>query len=326
MESDKNRTSCDKSSLIPIVTYNQVSSETIENFRNVKSTNWAKSYFIASEKFYKLSSCDKNYKLTFLCALCPSKPGVHISADLSSSCNLRVHIMRKHKDSLSEFDYLRKNRPHKRSKELMRSSESPLSIKKSKVQTTLNFEKQHVNESAKKQNEFEKALIELVVDAMLPLSLVENTKFIDLFAKVCPSLNVPSRRTVGRHLLSAADTVKTQLKQTLHLQKHVCTTADIWSTKHRSYMGVSVHWINTLTLQRESGVLGCYRFIGNHTFDKVGEMLDTIQRDFGISETKIVATVTDNGSNFVKAFREYGIKVIDVSDFHDLLYLTSLPA
>ena len=78
-------------------------------------------------------------------------------------------------------------------------------------------------------------------------------------------------------------------------------------------MGVSVHWINAKTLQRESGVLGCYRFIGSHTFDRVGEMLDTIQRDFGIKERKVVATVTDNASNFVKAFKEFGIRDAEVS-------------
>ena len=298
------------------VAHYSLSSETIENFKSVKSTNWSKSHFISSEKFFKLSSCDKNHKLTFLCALCPSKPGVHINADPSSSGNLRVHISRRHKDALSEFDSMRKNRPKKRCSEVpvISSSESGSQlVKKSMIQTTIFSKTPKSNESANKQKEFEKALIELVVDAMLPLSIVENAKFIGLFSKVCPTLSVPSRTTLSRQIFNVTSTVKAQLKEILHAQDYLCTTADIRSNKHRSYMGVSVHWINAKTLQRESGVLGCYRFIGSHTFDRVGEMLDTIQRDFGIKERKVVATVTENASNFVKAFKEFGIRDAEVS-------------
>ena len=82
---------------------------------------------------------------------------------------------------------------------------------------------------------------------------------------------------------------------------------------HRSYMGVSVHWINAKTSQRESGVLGCCWFVGSHTFDIIGGMLDTIQRDFGVKERKVVATVIDNASNFVKAFKEFGLRDAEVS-------------
>jgi len=69
--------------------------------------------------------------------------------------------------------------------------------------------------------------------------------------------------------------------------------------------------INAVTLERKSGTLGCVRFTGCHTFDKIAEKLDDLRREFSICERKIVATVTDNGSNFVKAFKEYGIKVLE---------------
>ena len=37
--------------------------------------------------------------------------------------------------------------------------------------------------------------------------------------------------------------------------------------------------------------------------------MDKIQKQFAVSESKIVATVTDNGSNFIKAFKEFGIEL-----------------
>ena len=51
------------------------------------------------------------------------------------------------------------------------------------------------------------------------------------------------------------------------------------------------------------------RFQGAHTYSKIAEHLDEIQQDFAITYEQIVATITDNASNFVKAFKEFGSDV-----------------
>lgn len=33
---------------------------------------------------------------------------------------------------------------------------------------------------------------------------------------------------------------------------YVCATADVWSTKHKRFLGMTVHWIDTETLDRHS--------------------------------------------------------------------------
>ncbi|KAL4112449.1 hypothetical protein QTP88_016238 [Uroleucon formosanum] len=67
--------------------------------------------------------------------------------------------------------------------------------------------------------------------------------------------------------------------------------------------------IDDKTLGPHSCVLACQRFFGAHTFDKIGEIMVDIFSKFNLSNDNIVSTVTDNGSNFVKAFNEFDCKM-----------------
>lgn len=81
----------------------------------------------------------------------------------------------------------------------------------------------------------------------------------------------------------------------------VCTTA-IWSSKKDSFLGVICHWVDEQSLQRKSIAIACS---GIHPFDKIADMLDDINK----SEAKLIGSVTDNGWNFIKAFKEFGINL-----------------
>lgn len=59
--------------------------------------------------------------------------------------------------------------------------------------------------------------------------------------------------------------------------------------------------------------LACSRFKGAHTYTKVAEILSSLHRKFAISRSTIIATVTDNGANFAKCFKEFGV-IIPVVD------------
>lgn len=91
----------------------------------------------------------------------------------------------------------------------------------------------------------------------------------------------------------------------LQKAKSVCTTADIWSANHKSYFGVTAHWIEEETLQRQSAALACSRMTGKHTYLAIASKLDSVHTAYHIND-KVCLTVTDNGSNFVKAFAEFG--------------------
>ncbi len=98
-----------------------------------------------------------------------------------------------------------------------------------------------------------------------------------------------------------------ELKQKLSTVETLCTTADCWSSRRRSFLGVTVHWIDESTLERKGCCLAIRHITGRHTYDIIAKELEAIHQEFGINE-KICFTVTDSGSNFLKAFRHFTLE------------------
>lgn len=59
--------------------------------------------------------------------------------------------------------------------------------------------------------------------------------------------------------------------------------------------------------------LACRRFGGIHSADRIAPLITEINNDFNLDHSNVVATITDNGSNFIKAFKEYGVQPMAVS-------------
>lgn len=114
-----------------------------------------------------------------------------------------------------------------------------------------------------------------------------------------------SRKTFTKDLDKAYTVMTRELKKTIEVQNHVSTTADLWSSNNRSFLGVTVHWIDSVSLERRKAAIACRRFKGIHTYDRIATEIEDIFSEYGLTHEKITACVTDNGSNFVKAFREY---------------------
>ncbi len=151
------------------------------------------------------------------------------------------------------------------------------------------------------QEKFNKLVLNFVIQGLHPLSIVERAEFKELFKQVLPSRHVMSRKTLVRMLEDQYISMKTDMCKVLSEQEFVATTTDAWSKNHKSYLGVTVHWIDSDTLTISSGALACRRIKGRHTYDTLAEMLESVHMEFSI-QNKVVLTTTDNGSNFVKAF------------------------
>ena len=109
------------------------------------------------------------------------------------------------------------------------------------------------------------------------------------------------RRTLRRRIAEAAKEMKQKLVKTLGDQATVATTTDCRSAYGKSYIGVTVHWIDVGTLDRKSACLALRRLKGSHTYDVIATALNDIHAEYGIRK-KVTRTTTDNGANYVKAF------------------------
>lgn len=139
-----------------------------------------------------------------------------------------------------------------------------------------------------------------------PFCLAQSKQFKDLIDYVSNSkANIPSNKTLMSDLDKNYTEAKAKLKVLIDKSKYVCITADVWTNKARSFLGISVHFFNEV-LQRKSFLLAFRRIKGRHTYAVLAEAILGVQKEFNIKRQKITHIVTDGASNFRKAFVIYG--------------------
>lgn len=152
------------------------------------------------------------------------------------------------------------------------------------------------------QSEFKQELINMIVEDMQPIALVERSGFQNFCHTLLPHIQMPSRRTVSREINTLYDEKKHALIMELEKVKYVSVTADLWSSHKRGFLGVTIHYVDEITVQRKSNVLACRRFKHSHTGEQIAKMMSEIFEEFQVA-TKITCCVTDNAANIVKAIR-----------------------
>uniref|UniRef100_A0A3B4FBI5 BED-type domain-containing protein n=1 Tax=Pundamilia nyererei TaxID=303518 RepID=A0A3B4FBI5_9CICH len=156
--------------------------------------------------------------------------------------------------------------------------------------------------------ELKKLVAQYIVEEMLPIKTVDSPSF-----PVSPNdfYFLLGEGVYGEKFEGRTDEIDI-----------VSTVADIWTANNRSYMGVTLHWISRTTLERHKVALACRRIRGRHRYDLTGTEIENIHSSYGLLN-KVVATVTDNGSNFVNAFQEESTPKDDDVTFSDLSEILS---
>uniref|UniRef100_A0A3Q2ZPS5 HAT C-terminal dimerisation domain-containing protein n=1 Tax=Kryptolebias marmoratus TaxID=37003 RepID=A0A3Q2ZPS5_KRYMA len=160
----------------------------------------------------------------------------------------------------------------------------------------------------------ERLISRYVVEEIMPLSTVDSQAFRAIIHRIPTTVNskLPHREAFSAYLEKEYAEMERNLKASLNDVNFVSTTADIWTANanNKSYMGVTLHWIHRSTLERNKAALACRRIRGRHTYDVIGAEIENIHSSYGLLN-KVVATVTYNGSNFVKAFKEESTRTDD---------------
>ena len=84
-------------------------------------------------------------------------------------------------------------------------------------------------------------LSEYIIEDMQPLSTVESPAFRKVIINICAT-QIPDRKSFTLHLDKVYDSMLSNIKQILEKIDVVCTTVDVWTAHHRSYLGMTVHW------------------------------------------------------------------------------------
>lgn len=125
---------------------------------------------------------------------------------------------------------------------------------------------------------------------MVPLRTVENPFFKKIFENIgiTKKINVPSRRNLGKKIHNLFEDNKEKIINDIKHIKYVCTTTGVWSSKKkRSFLGVTIHWIDVDKFERRSSSLACRRFRGTHSYDRIGDILQDIHLEYNFDSNKV---------------------------------------
>ena len=94
------------------------------------------------------------------------------------------------------------------------------------------------------------------ISSIVPAHITDSQNLREFLCYVAPDFSVPSRRKLTRDIGQLGEEAKGKLIDILAKVKFVATTADSWSAHNRSFLGMTVHWVNSTILKRKKAVLG----------------------------------------------------------------------
>jgi hypothetical protein len=91
------------------------------------------------------------------------------------------------------------------------------------------------------------------IQDIVPAHVTDSPALEDFLNYVRPDFNIPSRRKLTRDIARLGEEAKGIMGNLLGKVYYVATSADSWSAPNRSFIGMTVHWIDPASLKRGKG-------------------------------------------------------------------------
>ena len=154
--------------------------------------------------------------------------------------------------------------------------------------------------NAPKQESLTKNVIGFIIGTVQPLSVVEDPDFINMINGFDERYKIPCTKTLKDRIYTTYETGKDTLKSQFTQIQYISLTLDAWSSPaHLPYLGVTAHWL-TPKFEPQEVLLSMEELPYPHTAFEIQNHLFDLLYEWEI-DTKIIAIVTDNGSNVKKA-------------------------
>ena len=136
-------------------------------------------------------------------------------------------------------------------------------------------------------------------------SLVENEGFQFFMHKALPLYSLPCRKTFTNLLDGKYEGQVPKFKAQLSQYEYFTMTTDVWTEQHtnKSYLGVTIHYLDNIDMQ--STQLGVFPLEERHTAQYLEQILNQICTEWNLPKQKVIAVITDNAANIVKAVTNY---------------------
>ena len=151
----------------------------------------------------------------------------------------------------------------------------------------------------------DEVLAKMIAQDLQRYSIVEDPGFRQFTNELNPHYILPSRKTLSNTIMPELyRRTHEEIEQKVRRVQAVCLTMDCWTSRTTtSFMSVTCHFIDDYKMV--SVLLDCFEMSERHTADNLSEQLVRVAREWGIAD-KVVACVSDNASNVVKAIQNTG--------------------
>jgi hypothetical protein len=111
------------------------------------------------------------------------------------------------------------------------------------------------------QRHMDQLIADYIITEAWPINTVARQSFRNLLQGSNPNVQVMGRKKLTKLIVDEYVGFSKEIRRQLASVEYVALRADIWSSRNRSFMVVTLHWLDE-HLKRQSVGLACKRFRG----------------------------------------------------------------